>query len=79
MNGERILNHYNVDFGHNVHNAVYRMINHIAAVRSNLMVKFDKWSAQRTTRKELLSLSDAQLNDIGLSRYDIERMLKNSK
>lgn len=36
---------------------------------------FARWKEQNKTRRELESLSDRELNDIGLSRSDIKRVV----
>ena len=36
---------------------------------------FDLWQKRRQTRRELNALSDRELNDLGISRYDIERIV----
>lgn len=33
------------------------------------------WQKRRQTRRELNSLSDRELNDLGISRYDIDRIV----
>jgi len=40
------------------------------------MVKlFSIWNKRRQTRQELMSMSDRDLNDIGIGRGDIERIV----
>ena len=46
---------------------IYSTINAVEA----FVAKVLKWNAQRITRKTLVRLSDAQLNDIGLTFKDI--------
>lgn len=37
---------------------------------------FETWSKRRQTRRELHMLTDRELNDIGLNRGDIERIVQ---
>ncbi|SFR13743.1 DUF1127 domain-containing protein [Poseidonocella sedimentorum] len=46
--------------------AIYRIVTAIA-----------DWRAERNTRKALSALSDRELDDIGLSRWDIDRVARN--
>lgn len=40
------------------------------------MVKiYTRWQKQRRTRQELYALSERELNDIGINRGDIERIV----
>lgn len=36
---------------------------------------FERWNTRRQTRRELNSMTDRELNDIGLTRGDIERIV----
>ncbi|MEX0348311.1 MAG: DUF1127 domain-containing protein [Paracoccaceae bacterium] len=47
--------------------AEFRIVNVISSVIASIV----KWNADRLTRKELSKLTDAQLEDIGLTRKDI--------
>ena len=40
----------------------------------NIRQKFRKWSAYQRTLRELSALDDRMLNDLGLSRGDIQRI-----
>ncbi|MEJ6392471.1 DUF1127 domain-containing protein [Gymnodinialimonas sp. 2305UL16-5] len=44
----------------------------VATVISGLVSRFATWNDARVTRKSLLALSDRELDDLGLSRGDIE-------
>lgn len=48
--------------------AVYNLVNKVEALRDAAL----SWNANRVTRKALVRLSDAQLNDIGLTFKDIK-------
>ena len=41
---------------------------------SNSIAAFQGWRAAQATRKELLRLSDHELDDIGLVRGDVDRI-----
>lgn len=45
-----------------------------AGTLSNLIGAFNAWNDARITRKALARLSDRELEDIGLSRGDIDRI-----
>ncbi len=55
--------------------------NHVAIGTRNhgflakLFAMFARWNDARLTRNALSSLSDRELNDIGLTRDDIERVV----
>lgn len=38
---------------------------------SQVWDRIDVWQRNRAIRRELLALSDRELNDLGISRYDI--------
>jgi uncharacterized protein YjiS (DUF1127 family) len=40
--------------------------------------KYTSWKRYRKTKTELSSMSDRDLNDIGIKRWDIERIAKES-
>ena len=40
---------------------------------TNLIAAFLAWNDTRTTRAALMKLSDRELDDIGLKRWDIDR------
>lgn len=42
----------------------------------DLVAKVSAWNDMRVTRRELSKLSDRELNDIGLSRADIEVLVQ---
>lgn len=42
-----------------------------AARVQDLVNRYQAWTGERRTREELMRLSDAELADIGLSRYQI--------
>lgn len=42
---------------------------------TDMFATIDLWKRRRQTRKELNALSDRELQDIGISRYDIERIV----
>jgi uncharacterized protein YjiS (DUF1127 family) len=42
---------------------------------SNMLASVKNWNDARVTRKALSSLSDRELDDIGLCRGDIERIV----
>jgi len=48
--------------------AVYNLVNTMDALRLAVLA----WNDRRVTRKTLVRLSDAQLNDIGLTFRDIK-------
>ena len=58
------LVHANAHIGHST----------ISTVISRLVVSFSAWRATTATRRELNKLSDIALEDIGLSRADIDTM-----
>ena len=41
----------------------------------NVLASIHNWNEKRITRRELMSLSDRELDDIGLTRADIDRVL----
>lgn len=41
-----------------------------------LMTLISDWRSARQTRKALMALSDEELDDIGLARSDIERIVR---
>lgn len=43
---------------------------------NNIMEKFEKFKLYRRTHRELSSLTDYELSDIGISRYDIPRIAR---
>lgn len=45
---------------------------------TNLIATFATWSDARATRRALNSLSDRELDDIGLSRGDIDLVIRNN-
>lgn len=52
------------------------MVSHYADAVSEspvagLVARFNAWNARRVTRNELNQLSDRELADIGITRYDI--------
>jgi uncharacterized protein YjiS (DUF1127 family) len=48
----------------------------IGNVVANLFSMLSAWNDARVTRRELNSLSDRELNDIGVIRGDIERIAR---
>jgi uncharacterized protein YjiS (DUF1127 family) len=58
------LVHANANIGHST----------ISHTLSRLAVSFSDWRAAMATRRELNKLSDIALEDIGLSRGDIDTM-----
>ncbi len=42
----------------------------------NLKEKLDKWKEVKQIRKELYALSDRDLEDIGVNRYEIQYIVK---
>ena len=50
--------------------ATYQTIKHV----SNVLASVKNWNDARVTRKALSSLSDRELDDIGLCRGDIEHI-----
>jgi uncharacterized protein YjiS (DUF1127 family) len=50
--------------------STYRAIQFV----SNVLAKVGAWNDARVTRKALSTLSDRELDDIGLSRGDIDRI-----
>ena len=48
----------------------------IGNVVANLFSMLSAWNDTRVTRRELSSLSDRELNDIGVFRGDIERIAR---
>lgn len=48
--------------------------NRIYAFFANLAIEVAAWNDARVTRNALANLSDRELQDIGLSRSDIERV-----
>lgn len=48
----------------------------VGNVVANLFSMLSAWNDARVTRRELNSLSDRELNDIGLARGDIERIAR---
>lgn len=48
---------------------ILRMVNALTNVKTAIV----KWNASRKTREMLYDLSDAQLNDVGLTRADIAK------
>lgn len=49
---------------------------HIRSFFPSLMARLIAWNETRVTRKTLHALSDRELNDIGLSRGDIDMVAK---
>lgn len=49
-------------------------VHRIVTAASNAAVAFHRWNEARRTIAELRRLSPRQLDDIGLTRADIERM-----
>jgi len=49
-------------------------IYHGVTMAETLATRLHAWYEARSTRKELVKLSDRQLDDIGLSRSDIARL-----
>ncbi|MGI9402483.1 MAG: DUF1127 domain-containing protein [Rhizobiaceae bacterium] len=45
----------------------------------DLIGKFNGWRAYRRTVNELSALSNRELNDLGISRYDIVRVAKKGR
>lgn len=43
----------------------------------NMFATLGNWNDKRITRRELEQLSDRELDDIGLSRHDIDRAVEN--
>ena len=50
----------------------------LRAAGRRLLRAFHTWYVNRQTRHALLGMSDAQLADIGISRYEAERELAKS-
>ena len=48
--------------------------NRLSAASNALFGAFSHWNDRRSTRKMLGALSDRELDDIGLSRGDIEKI-----
>ena len=48
----------------------------VGNIVANLFSMLAAWNEARATRHELNSLSDRELNDIGLTRGDIERVAR---
>lgn len=48
----------------------------VANVVANVLSMLSAWNDARMTRRELNSLSDCELNDIGLARGDIKRIAR---
>ena len=46
-------------------------LDQFAARRADVHARFQQWKAYRQTRNELMSLSDRELNDLGLHRSGI--------
>ncbi len=42
----------------------------------NIVGKFQKWRSYRRTVSELSKLSNRELDDLGISRYDIEQVAR---
>ena len=42
-----------------------------ASMFAQVWERIDVWQRNRAIRRELLALSDRELNDLGISRYDI--------
>lgn len=56
------------------------MVSHYADAVSEspvagLIARFNAWNARRVTRNELNQLSDRELADIGISRYEIKAVV----
>ncbi|GEM_PF-6470988 len=49
---------------------------HINRVMVSSFARFIEWESERETYKKLSSLSDLQLKDIGLSRYEVSALYK---
>lgn len=49
---------------------------HIKVFTSNLIASVISWNDARVTRKALNSLTDRELDDIGLARGDIDNVAK---
>lgn len=45
---------------------------------SNLLFRYELWKKRRLTERELYSLSDHELNDLGINRGDIPRIVRES-
>jgi len=45
---------------------------------NNLTNQIKKWRSYRKTYNELASLTDRDLNDLGINRHDIKRVAKSS-
>jgi len=41
----------------------------------NLIFKYELWKKRKLTERELYSLTDHELQDLGISRYDIPRII----
>lgn len=51
----------------------------LAVMLHNLVVRFNAWRSYRETVRALSNLTDAELNDIGLGRGEIERAARQSR
>ena len=40
--------------------------------------KYQQWRRFRRTYRELSTLTDRELNDLGISRFDLQRVAKNA-
>lgn len=49
-------------------------VHRIVTAVANVVTAFQRWNRTRLTVAELRRLSDRQLDDIGLTRADIEKM-----
>jgi uncharacterized protein YjiS (DUF1127 family) len=46
----------------------------VADTFSGLAARYSAWKAEKQTRAELMRLTDAELADIGLARYQIRNL-----
>jgi uncharacterized protein YjiS (DUF1127 family) len=53
-----------------------RFTSRLAANISTVLRGISEWSELRKTRNELLKLTDLQLNDIGLTRGDVDQITR---
>ena len=53
-----------------------RFSTRLTAAISTVGIAFSDWNAERATRRELAKLSDLQLDDIGLTRGDIDALTR---
>lgn len=78
MKNGSLMNNFDMSRNENamvISRMAYKAVQFGTSLASMVSEAFTKWSANRETRRLLYSLSNAQLDDIGLTRSDVERML----